>query len=146
MSEVTILFILDQANRLALINSYILWTYLLLYFVRLLYDHTRREQSDQMVISKDVSRHAVALAFAMWFRETGTLVTRHFITAWRSGTGGHGGEASIGQAVGLTAGALILVVGSILIFRVLSRPLYGNRLWILATIASILYAAITAAW
>lgn len=136
-------FILEKSNDLAMINSYVLWTYLLWYFVRRSAD-LPKGSIDQMLISKDVARHALGLAFALLVRETGTVITRTVVAVWRRGIGGSGGQASIGQAIGLTIGAMVLVAGSILLIRVLSRPLYGNRLWVLVGLTNIAYVAVTA--
>jgi hypothetical protein len=143
MANSLVLLLLDKANNLSLIDSYILWAYYLLYFARRAYDLSKRERADQMLISKDVSRHAVSLAFALWVQETGRLVTRIFVSFWRAGTGGHGGTASIGQALGLTSGALILVFGSILILRVLSRPLYGEWVWVSVVLVNAGYVVVS---
>jgi hypothetical protein len=143
MSNAVVQIILDKANELSLVNSWILWFYFLWYFAKRYNERALRGNADMMLISKDVGKHALALAFSLWIRETGSLVTRTFISLWHSGTGGHGGPATLFQAIGLTIGALILIGGSLLILGVLSHPLYGNRLWRAAALVSVGYVVVS---
>jgi hypothetical protein len=132
---------MTQLNfTLEIINGSIsILTFFLLFFLSVyLVSHIRREGFTWKTFLWMST--AASLVVALFIEKTGTLATRTVTWAWRS-RGGNLPFTSI-EDFFLIVGAILTVIGLIMMIRVLSRPRFGNWPWMVSTIVALDYVGV----
>jgi hypothetical protein len=132
---------MDRLNfTLEVINGSIsILTFFLLFFLSVyLASHIRREGFTWK--SFFWMSTAASLVVTLFIEKTGTLATRTVTWIWRS-RGGNLPFTSI-ENFFLVIGAVLTVIGLIMMIRVLSRPRFGNWPWMVSTIVALGYVGV----
>lgn len=84
---------------------------------------------------------AIGLAFSLFIEKMGTFLTRTIIWLWR--VAGAQVPFTVAQNVVLIVGALLTMMGLLMMIRVLSRPRFGNWPWATAAIIVATYDVVS---
>lgn len=128
--------ILEIANIDTIINRAALVAYLIWF---LILQHPRFRQvygADSTIVWKDVFRYGICLAMANLIDKAGALVLTIGVDLWRVQ------HLIIGFWL-MLFGSFGAALGTLLILRVLSKPRFGERVWLPVLVVNILYLLIT---
>lgn len=130
-------FILELTNNVRTINQAGVWVYFSLLLVAFL----RTAAEPRRLILQDADKMARCLAFAIWVWASGAVVIGITVGLQRAGIGGFPGHPAPWVAPFMALGNLLLALGALLVFRIMSIAKYGDWLWYAMIVADIIYLA-----